>query len=759
MSRPPELNLELIRLQAEQDGLASPSEGPRSNSPPPTDEITVRTDEVDRVGEDEQQRPILQREGSVPPLPPLRQPPVPAPLGQDDGQKGSNEDSLSISQLRDIVSHLPKLLEPKAYAYAYSETRTLAEEIEEWFQYTEEDKNFLLLAKEHFGDAITEFNAARGQKDTKNSWYDLSAEARSDFVSLLLQIAHTDDIEAGEHALLALGYLAIGAWTKLDDDPEEPSEEEKQDFEPPNDKHRRFIPQLRSIKKTSLLLCESGAVSFMFSHLQDLFSRAAQAPWASNDCLDTNKQYLPLALQMTACLTTLYFIVLSGLQEKEKNQMDMIRNEFIKLDPNPLQFLTRVLARLRWEESPYIPFTRVLLLLWKLVLLVLGNTTDREEMKQDLRHPEEYDKDKKETFLTASPLDYHAFRQEITSKYPAYNPPPPLVPLEINSNSMLPLTTPTLSSHTSREDLSGTQGASQSIFHASTHIATPAPSPPPTPGPPGKGGKKQNYQTNQNFPFLYPPLDRSSNDLGGKGGAQLQDQMVGKKWEGSDIPTSILEAAQLFHSRMRMSRALRQLWDVREQFMKYDRGWTEEEAKLQEDDYVFAELDSDHGLAEDQEDDTKQEAPKPETGNPEVQARLDEIEKYYRGSFKDLQSIVIVLLKVLLSNITVLGSPSGGPNGDVQANHKHMDFLPKENLNLSLCLSGAASNETYTNSDSIEVLNSVRAREITSKAISGLLLSLLKWFRVSRKAVFVFGLVLLTACRHSQIRVFCPTTP
>ena len=119
-----------------------------------------------------------------------------------------------------------------------------------------------------------------------------------------------------------------------------------------------------------------------------------------------------------------------------------------------------------------------------------------------------------------------------------------------------------------------------SIMHQPVHIATPAPSPPPSPAAGGKGGKKQNYQTNQMFPFLYPPLDDSSNDLGGKGSTELQDALVGRKWQGSDIPTSILEAAELFAKRMRATRSMKQLWEARVGFMKYERGWRDTQDDL-----------------------------------------------------------------------------------------------------------------------------------------------------------------------------------
>lgn len=184
---------------------------------------------------------------------------------------------------------------------------------------------------------------------------------------------------------------------------------------------------------------------------------------------------------------------------------------------------------------------------------------------------------KERGIITASPLDYHVFRQEITSKYPAYIPPQPVIPLDADNTSLLP----PLPNHAPRNNgangiLPGpadSQSGGASILHQPVHIATPAPSPPPSPSVGGKGAKKQNYQTNQNFPFMYPPLDATSNSAGGKGNAGLQELLVGRKWEGSDIPASILEAGELFSKRVRMTRATRQLWEERERFMRFERGW------------------------------------------------------------------------------------------------------------------------------------------------------------------------------------------
>jgi hypothetical protein len=246
--------------------------------------------------------------------------------------------------------------------------------------------------------------------------------------------------------------------------------------------------------------------------------------------------------------------------------------------------------------------------------------------------------DDKQT-ITASPLDYHMFRQEITSKYPAYIPPQPLLPLEPEQNNIIP----PLPNHPTRNIgstgiLSGPSGpgGGASILHQPVHIATPAPSPPPSPAAGGKGAKKQNYQTNQNFPFMYPPLDSSSNSAGGKGGAGLQDILVGRKWEGSDVPASILEAGELFSKRVRMSRATRQLWDEREEFLKFERGGYDA------DDDIIDELDlssltleekEELGLNKSDDEPRKSSVPAADYGprgvDQQTKGRLDAVEEFY----------------------------------------------------------------------------------------------------------------------------------
>jgi hypothetical protein len=280
-------------------------------------------------------------------------------------------------------------------------------------------------------------------------------------------------------------------------------------------------------------------------------------------------------------MTSVYTVLeVARIEEKEKADLSLRAKVLSLRGPSLFILLAELIEKMRWDETISVPLPKVFLLAWKTQLVTFGGLSEVDKAKDKFADKTlDAADDRGQPIITASPLDYHLFRQEISSKYPAYNPPPPLFPLEPENNSILP----PLKNHPNKatgnhifgSGLGDMAGNNTSIFQQPVHIATPAPSPPPSPGVPGgKGGKKPNYQTNQMFPFLYPPLDESSNKLGGKGSTDLQDLLVGRKWEGSDIPTSILEAAELFSKRMRATRAMKQLWEERVQFMKYERGWS-----------------------------------------------------------------------------------------------------------------------------------------------------------------------------------------
>ena len=596
-------------------------------------------------------RPPMRRELSVPPPP--QQPPPPAP-SQQPTDTPSNTDSLSLQQLRRLVTDLPKL-EPAAYAYEYTDTRSFPEEINEWFQYTEEERFILLRAKQTFDEEWEKAQATQAERsDQALSYTELSldVEHRLSFVSNCVHDLSDSDIAVRLKGLDCLSYIAMGIWGSTAGQKDEhaglQAEVSCLDTNPANTHPSALRLQLHWILDGVKAVCSEDLMTSLIKILRsyheddedvDAFGDTSSKP----DQLNSSRFSQQIEINQT--LTVLYFIV-EVARYKNKGDSDPTLSPLRtiwKAKGDLLVLLTKILAKLRWEEASLFPVHRVLLLFWKLILLHFGGSEHLNEIRKNFHEDVGMDQEKeKDGFITTSPLDYHLFRQEITSKYPAYEPPPPLIPIEPENNSILP-PLPNHSSRRASQDLQNVEkgatanGASSSIFYQPVHIATPAPSPPPSPaGPGGKVAKKQNYQTNQNLPFLYPPLDNSSNAIGGRGSTELQSKLVAKQWEGGDVPASIQEAGQLFASRMRMSRSLQQLWDVREEFMRQERGWDDNKPYDKTDELASKDSNDSDPIDE-------SEAHRPRTaGDPTTRqqkrdlkctessvSKLDQVEQYY----------------------------------------------------------------------------------------------------------------------------------
>ncbi|KAI9934039.1 hypothetical protein ASPWEDRAFT_126823 [Aspergillus wentii DTO 134E9] len=698
------------------------------------------TDEAPEQPEKAPRRPELRRDNSAPP-PPL-QPPPPAPVQQTLDRPS---DSLSLAQLKRLVQEMPKVDQP-AYAFEYADAEPFADEIEEWFQYSEFDRVMLIGMKSSFEHKWNSFTGNKSSTPEQLSWTDASYDLRKSFISQTLQGLQDQEMFVRLEAMETVCYALTGIWgttagQEIQDYPEDVSPQFA--AETPRSKSL----QIKWIENNANLVQECSGIGILLECLCRVFEKSCSTPKPDSDAVDpedTNPAYLAASeREANLALTTLYLVVEVGRRQEATNPRHTpIRDALTDLKPNLLVFLVEIIARLRWDESTNVPLTRIVLLFWKSLLLFFGGSMSLKQAKEDLEPSldrEENTPSRRTPFLTASPLDYHVFRQEITSKYPSYNPPPPVVPLELENNSILP----PLHQHPSRAPSSSglfsgvgpsVAGGNGSILHQSVHIATPAPSPPPSPiGPGGKTGKKQNYQTNQNFPFMYPPLTDNSNDIGGKGTTELQDALVGKKWEGSDVPASIIEAGRLFSTHVKMTRAMRQLWEERERFMKYDRGWNM-------DDSAIPMYDLSDNLAEDLENFSllekqkiKPEQPsEKETDNEDIQRRLSAVESFYTQALVHLQSITIVFLKIILTNVSAMVNQANSQNGQPTSD----GFGPVNGL------SGDFPGEFDTDA-AIDELDNIRLREITGKAISGSLLLMLKWFKRSHILKFEYMTQLL----------------
>ena len=156
---------------------------------------------------------------------------------------------------------------------------------------------------------------------------------------------------------------------------------------------------------------------------------------------------------------------------------------------------------------------------------------------------------------------------------------------------------------------------------------------------------------------------------------------------------------------------------------------------------------------------------------------------WQREALPYLQSLVIVLLKIVLANVTTLITQSNANGQNILAPAFNPAFITAENGtgNGQSKIKGRENGRTINGSGmpqsdniaddadpkmTLEELNALRTREITGKAVSGILLLILKWFKLSRKRSLCFGLIrplhLILTCnkptRRPQVRVYDPAT-
>jgi N1221-like protein len=161
-------------------------------------------------------RPQLRRDGIAPPPP--SQPPPPAP--QPSFDPGNPTDSLSLPQLKQLVNQFPKV-EQRAYAFQFADAQSFEEEVEEWFQYAEEDRRLLLSSRDSFEarwkifcenerNSSNHFKQAWGIDEP--SWLEVDQRIREQFLLLLSHKLVDADVQVRNMALESIVYILCGTW-------------------------------------------------------------------------------------------------------------------------------------------------------------------------------------------------------------------------------------------------------------------------------------------------------------------------------------------------------------------------------------------------------------------------------------------------------------------------------------------------------------------------------------------------------------------
>ncbi|PPQ92380.1 hypothetical protein CVT25_008730 [Psilocybe cyanescens] len=469
---------------------------------------------------------------------------------------------------------------------------------------------------------------------------------------------------------------------------------------------------------------------------------------------DAQAAHLHVSLQDRADLVedvltevSVYLGMLYHLIEVFKGHDDFA-DELMSLDPPLPVYLFNVVSNLRDKTPKGYPIKKLLLVLWKTLLTCWGGVRDHDRVKKLARElaglpPTTENTDK----IKSSPIDIEVFHTETSVKYPTFQPPAQYPPSVVDAPIAKQINPSLLTSklakayspipvrhHYHHEDHDASHGGHPqgmpSQFHPQQqqqqqqqnpngyrHVlqpATPAPSPPPSPKP-----KKQQYQTDQTRPFLFP----------------FSRAQAGK--EPHLVPFAIDEADRLYNRHMYISLSLAQMWRTREDCMTAESGldrmpgsdaefksstFNADESETAEPLPDLALLDQKIQEATEAMQNAQSSADKRKARErKEDLMRLKRVEQIYSAILPVLSGWVLILLKLLLATVSA-SSNIQNPQSSTSSVFPPTGMSPQEQPPSAL--------------PTLDDIDVTRHREITSKAVSAILLLVLKWFKVSHVMKF-----------------------
>jgi hypothetical protein len=215
-------------------------------------------------------RPQLQRNQLQPP--PQYQPPPPP-----SSQQGNPTDSLSLMQLRRIVTDFPKI-DPTSYAFTYADTATFEEEVDEWFSYNDAEFRRLHRAKDTF--------QRRWKKFAGKEWVDANQEERSKFMKQESNGLLATDLRRRCKSLQTILHVMLGVWHETagrgeksmeskgkEKETEKENNEGSNECAKPKPRAKATKSQLDNMKSGILLVAEADGIPHLFQVMQDAFNR------------------------------------------------------------------------------------------------------------------------------------------------------------------------------------------------------------------------------------------------------------------------------------------------------------------------------------------------------------------------------------------------------------------------------------------------------------------------------------------------------
>ena len=226
-------------------------------------------------------RPQLQRNQPAPP-PPHQPPPPPSP---------NPNDSLSLMQLRRIVTEFPKI-DPTTYAFTYADAASFEEEIDEWFSYNDAEYKRLQRARDTF--------ERRWRKFSNKPW--LESQDRQKFVEREVNGLHATDLRRRCKSLQTVLHIVLGVW---DETAGIKSEEATKSRTKATPKH------LENMKAGIVMVTNAGGIALVFQVLQNAFKMLWDDEFRETKLLDEDIPYIQDELDN---VTTVIYMLVEGVR-------------------------------------------------------------------------------------------------------------------------------------------------------------------------------------------------------------------------------------------------------------------------------------------------------------------------------------------------------------------------------------------------------------------------------------------------------------
>ncbi|KAI8913108.1 N1221-like protein-domain-containing protein [Powellomyces hirtus] len=277
------------------------------------------------------------------------------------------------------------------YDFIYADRDSFENELNEFYNF--QDRPQIMEGKALF------------EATFKGQWKSAKPSYRGNYIGCLLEQMELRDPEPRYTAVRKLLYISQGVFGEVSTEAE----------------HRQRIVE------NNQLIFQMGALDYVFAALKvvsltlDAITRAGEP-----QIPPIERQF---AMDLANSEITAYMCLL-GLMIEVNSDDERFATEITNTNPPMASYLFTLVAQLAEGNRKHYPVKKLLLLLWKVLILSLGTTQQLTDLKSASRTLEGLPHFAEDSFVKSTPQDYHNFHLVAATRYPAYVTP--------NANSLCP---------------------------------------------------------------------------------------------------------------------------------------------------------------------------------------------------------------------------------------------------------------------------------------------------------------------------------